>query len=64
MEGIEGLLQRVPSRFDSALAPSAAVIRGLDPRLHPLCIYFVNLMDARVEPWSSPRMTIKLGLID
>jgi hypothetical protein len=46
-----GRTTAVPGRFDSALAPSPAVTRGLGPRVSTrFRIDFANAMDARVKP--------------
>jgi hypothetical protein len=49
MDGAAGPAKAVPGRFDSALAPTKAVTRGLDPRVHPLRIeLFTKKMACRV----------------
>jgi hypothetical protein len=40
-----------PAQFDLVLAPTTAVARGLDPRVHPLRIeHLAKKMDCRVKP--------------
>jgi hypothetical protein len=47
----------VADDFDSVLARlSAAVTRGLDPRLHPLRTDYCKVMDAWVKPTHDDRV--------